>query len=734
MTVKMVDNLFVAIIEWLATHIPQSLDLFSMRILDGLSPSLTVLLAYFPFLEQAYSVFMWTGLSIIVLMLIMNLLRVFAGPVLDNVEMPFPVLARALLFFFITLNVHHICLMAIDIAKFPYNAVWAMPLFAEAPEMPFEHLFGMILHYFENISLNIIASLIAIFLVVALFINFIRLALEAVERYILIGVCVFLSPIAASLGSSRSTGGVFKSWVRMFASGLFLLTMNVWFIRAFISGIAIGITSQGIVVTDTGYVGSFMLWLFAMLALLKVGQRIDSLMAAVGMNTAQTGHGLYLEAVAAGKMVAGGARAISRRFGEGGSTGKDSNMTEKSSIFTQAHDARKAGVGPRADGEHLADMRRNKAGTQVQSTITNDEGKATTVGKTNLNTGQPPRGAHYISRDEQGVPWAVQAKGANAGAYLGPQFGEYSTNTGFQLVSDPSKYGQLQAPQVADKFREEYTAALSQGNSPETAYAMATNNTRDFVKEDTMQRVIADGGSQSAAASAGEKAAAGYDHYIESTTKMFGSDLPSGAMIETDTANGGHLTVHGTNDMGLPVQQDYYLASAYSEPQGAYQTTTDEAGNAWHVVDHAQYDAGAVSNHEYFSESYMPEIGNVVSGQITDVDGSRMQEGIFTVSTEQERMIRNHNGTITPDIQRSEYQVVDAASYRPPQGEYQTIQDESGHQYYVAQGQEVVKTEPVKNKTTGEPVVDEKGSVVTKRAIAHNHVKPTKAQPPKRKE
>lgn len=721
----------IELIEWLAYNVPIMLDQFSMKILDGLSPDLTILLAYFPFLEQAYSVFMWVGLSVIILMLIMNLMRVFAGPILDNVDMPFPVLARALLFFFITLNIHHFCLMAIDLAKYPYEAIWNMPLFAADPELPFENLMAITLHNFDN--LGALADLISLIMIVALFINYIRLLLEAVERYVLIGAITFLSPLAASLGSSRSTGGVFKSWLRMYASGLFLLTMNVWFIRAFISGIAIGITTHGVATTDSGYVGSYMLWMFAMLAILKVGQRIDSIMAAVGMNTAQTGQGLYLEAVAAGKMVASGIKEISKHFG-GGSV-RDSGMTEKSSVFTRSHDAKAAGMGPRSNNETLVDMRKNREGTQYQSKTMEDGKGITTITKTNLKTDPAPKGAYYITHNgKDDTPWAVQATGANAAAYLGPQFGEYSNNTGFQIVAAPNKYGQMQAQPLADKFRNEYVSALKHGELPPEAYAKAYNETREYVKENTAQEVLADGKSQISAIMAGERAADGFEQYNKEATEIFGENLPEFAAIETDPENGGHLTIYGTSYAGMPVHQEYYLASAYSRPQGAYETITDNDGNAWYVIDHAQYDANAVGDPLYFSESYMPEIGEVVTGQVTDVDDSRKEHGIFTVKTEQECMIRDSNGTITPDIQRNEYQVIDAAAYRPPQGEYTVTKDSNGHEYYVVRGQEVIKAEAQKNRTTGEPIVDERGSVVTKRVIAYNHERPIRAGAPEKKE
>ena len=58
-----------------------------------------------------------------------------------------------------------------------------------------------------------------------------KLLLEAVERYIVVGVLCYTSPLAFCMGGSKATSQVFKSWCRMVGSRLLLLVMNVWFIR-----------------------------------------------------------------------------------------------------------------------------------------------------------------------------------------------------------------------------------------------------------------------------------------------------------------------------------------------------------------------------------------------------------------------------------------------------------------------------------------------------------------------
>lgn len=62
--------------------------------------------------------------------------------------------------------------------------------------------------------------------------NYFKLLLEVVERYIVVGVLCYTSPLAYCMGGSKATEPVFKSWCRMVGSQLLLLVLNVWFCAA----------------------------------------------------------------------------------------------------------------------------------------------------------------------------------------------------------------------------------------------------------------------------------------------------------------------------------------------------------------------------------------------------------------------------------------------------------------------------------------------------------------------
>lgn len=185
-----------------------------------------------------------------------------------------------------------IFMLALDIARAPYTALMDVSMTAE------EFTFAGVEQVLSNGLLTIVSTvtvvgpILVLILLIALGWNYFKLLLEAVERYIVVGVLCYTSPLAFCMGGSKATNQVFKSWCRMVGSQLLLLVMNVWFIRGFNSSVGQYIGNGGALSTGQG---SIFLWLFCALAFLKTAQKFDSYMAAMGLNVAQDrfqhGHG-----------------------------------------------------------------------------------------------------------------------------------------------------------------------------------------------------------------------------------------------------------------------------------------------------------------------------------------------------------------------------------------------------------------------------------------------------------
>ena len=120
--------------------------------------------------------------------------------------------------------------LALRIGGTPYN--WILD--STLPGVQFGD-FNSVLLVIIGVIANGSVALIALILVVILAWNYLKLLLEAAERYVVLGILVFTAPMAFAVGAARGTNNIFKSWCRMFCGQLLLLIMNAWCLKLFVN-------------------------------------------------------------------------------------------------------------------------------------------------------------------------------------------------------------------------------------------------------------------------------------------------------------------------------------------------------------------------------------------------------------------------------------------------------------------------------------------------------------------
>jgi hypothetical protein len=120
--------------------------------------------------------------------------------------------------------------MILQIGGTPYSWI----LTSSLPSLDFAS-FNSAMLVIIGVCANGAVTLIVLILVLILAWNYLKLLLTAAERYVLLGVLVYTAPIAFAMGASQSTSNIFKSWCRMFGGQVFLLLMNAWCLKLFVS-------------------------------------------------------------------------------------------------------------------------------------------------------------------------------------------------------------------------------------------------------------------------------------------------------------------------------------------------------------------------------------------------------------------------------------------------------------------------------------------------------------------
>ena len=673
----MLDWIFEGIVTWVSSIASELMDAVSRVFLDALGTDMDAMEGYFPFVTKAFEVMQYMAWAVLFLITVWQLFRVFGGPITEA-ENPWQLLLRSALFALLVGAARPIFTMALDIARAPYTAL--MEVSMEAEDFTFAGIEEALKNGLTTIvsTVSIVGPILILILLIALGWNYFKLLLECVERYIVVGVLCYTSPLAYAMGGSKATNQVFKSWCRMVGSQLLLLVLNVWFLRAFDSSVGQFIGNGGAL---AGGGGSVFLWLFCALAFLKTAQKFDSYLAAMGLNVAQTGSSMAMEMVMAARVLSGlggGAKSAGSVFRSGGSAA--------SSAAT--------GAGAAASSFSAGFASKFKGNSYVRDAVVEGGsrmGLGGSVGFVGRAFGgiAARNGAVLTGESISSVASRPEAvSGAIAGDIADrsvqnfmPQLSHYSlagtqitgghihtTATGIAAQEAAGSAGEegsaAQAAQTTGPSQIDYYSA-SQYEAPEGPYSVVT---------------AADGSTWYQVAT-GEGSAAFYD-----VPEFSGSALEESQVRETfpnveegtslRTVEQGVLEATGENGSAL-----WYNSAFYEEPDAPHGVVQAANGVDWYQMEPPaqapDFETGeqALAYNRASFQNFMPGFEQ----QVTTVDGSHREEGHFEV--------RHTDGSGT--------QFFDTARYAAPRGDYKVYEDAKGQQWYAIHGQPAVERKPV---------------------------------------
>lgn len=302
----LVNWILEGIVNWISGIVTKVMDAVSGLFLNALGTDMTAMEEYFPFIGKAFTIMQYIAWALLFLITVWQLFRAIGGPITEA-ENPYVLTLRAVLFAVLIYFAKPIFIYVLSIAKAPYTALMDVTMSGE--DFTFS---GIETKMRDGLTvlisdMSVVGAILITVLIIALGWNYFKLLLEVVERYIVVGVLCYTSPLSYSMGASKTTNQVFRSWIRMVGSQLLLLVMNVWFLRGFNSSVGQYIGNGGGLTNGNG---SIFLWLFCALAFLKTAQKFDSYLASIGLNAAQTGSNLGMEIIAVSRVIGGAAGNI----------------------------------------------------------------------------------------------------------------------------------------------------------------------------------------------------------------------------------------------------------------------------------------------------------------------------------------------------------------------------------------------------------------------------------------
>ena len=744
------DWIFEGIVTWIASIVTQIMDAISGIFLNALGTDMVTMEEYFPFVTMAFTIMQYMAWCILFLITVWQLFRTFGGPITEA-ENPWQLLARSTIFALLIGYARPIFSIALNIARAPYTALM------DASMDPGDFTFAGIENVLTNgiVTLVSVATVVGLLLIIILMIalgwNYFKLLLEVVERYIVVGVLCYTSPLAFSMGASKATSKVFQSWCRMVGSQLLLLVLNVWFLRAFNSSVGHFSANAGSLTTGQG---NIFLWLFCALAFLKTAQRFDSYLSALGLNVAQTGGSMGMEMLMAARVIGG----------FGGTAGKTAG-----SVFR--------GGASSAGGSTAA------AGASVSGA----------AGATGFAAGFASKfkGNSYV-RDS--VVQGGSRMGAGGGiGFVGRTFGGMAARTGASLTGEsissvatrhPSVSGSIGGA-IADRSLSNYMPQLAGSKLSDTQItggAITTTATGSNGQEASVRMYSAAQFDKPEAPHSVVKASDGSTWYQTATgagmgefysAPKFSGDIseapqvaaafpgtPEGTMLRT-VDNGVIEAVHADGSTSM-----WYNSAHYGEPDAPHESVASSSGVEWYAMQpHAnapQFETGdsdtilsadgtgAITPQQHTEVPQLhggdaPQFGSGYSDGGTLASGQGMygtppqfdggmaptaaspqaQDGISNTSTigeynkaqfrqfmpgyehEVSRIDASHKDEGRIEVRHKDgtgTAFYDKTMYGAPRGDHRVYEDSKGSQWYAISGTPAVEHRPVYEN--GKPVHD----------------------------
>lgn len=685
----MLDWIFEGIAEWIGGIVSSMMDAVSGIFLGALGADMTTMEEYFPFVKSAFSVLQYTAWALLFLITVWQLFRSLGGP-LSEAENPWQLVARSALFAVLIAYAKPIFEICLSIARAPYLALMDSGTDAAFTFAGIESTLTNGLTTVAAAS-TIVGLLLMIILLVSLGWNYFKLLLEVVERYIVVGVMCYTSPLAFAAGGSKATQSVFRSWCKMVGSQLLLLVLNVWFLRGFASSVGQFLANGGALTSGSG---NIFLWLFCALAYLKTAQRFDSYLSSLGLNVAQTGSSMGMEILMASRALSGmggGGRNAGSVFGGGPSPSPapSSGFSTKFAPNSFVRDAVVDGGSNIAAGGGLGFVGRS-------------------FGAVAANHGAVLSGPSIASVAAR--PPATS--GTIAGDIADRSLGNYMPHLQRHALRDTSITG----------GRIQTTASLADGKTA----ALSLFDTNQFeVPSSPYSLVTAEDGSQWYQMASGEGMGAFYSvPSFDGSESMVADTFPGITDTSLRTVDDGVLEACSNNGTSL-----WYNSALYDEPAAPHDTVRTVDGVGWYAL-HPNASVPELNGEGAFDaaqfHSFMP--GFSPASAISSLSPAQQSDGYFEV------LHQDGSGT----------RFYDCSQYGSPRGDYKVYEDSTGHQWFAIDGTPAIDHVPMTDskgqplyengalKTTPKPTIRYR-SVLTRFASPEKRNPLQPIQPPKRK-
>ena len=280
--------MLASIVQSLSSALGDVLEGFMTMFLEALDMNLSSFLDVFPLLATFYTYLRSFAVAMTAIIAGKALATFWFGAI-DNSAKDSPLMILVKTFFAVAAIYWggYLLEYIVHLGSIPYNHFLNIEAVTEGKVYFKEFISGFFGFATASITSwsNLAKGLCEIFLLIIIAWNLFKLVVEICERWLMVGVLVYTSPLIYCTIPSYDTSGVFRRWVSMFVGSVIQMSLSVMFLKLILSGFNAG---------GSNYV----IKLLMVLAMCKIAQRVDTYLQQLGVGVATTGGNMVDDLIA----------------------------------------------------------------------------------------------------------------------------------------------------------------------------------------------------------------------------------------------------------------------------------------------------------------------------------------------------------------------------------------------------------------------------------------------------
>ena len=295
------------------------MDIALQVFVTSLGFDVTQVIEYAPIFPKIYEALQWVSLGLIVAIAIFQFGKFFVGNLAETKDTPIQILFHSGIAAILVYWGNYFLQLLFDLCSYP------MAIFSNLDHSIDSGFFDWLADGISaadiviagNPAGGLVIIVLALILIVMIGWNVFKLLLEAVERWLVLCVLTYTSPLAYATYASRTTGQIFSKWISMVVGQCILLWTNVWSVKIMLNII------NSMKAGDMDLISILTHTVFA-IAFARIAQQFDSYLQQLGVNAATTG-GSLLDTIMATAATAGKIGGLGKKSGSGvlGAVGKN---------------------------------------------------------------------------------------------------------------------------------------------------------------------------------------------------------------------------------------------------------------------------------------------------------------------------------------------------------------------------------------------------------------------------